>query len=193
MVTETRKDANTLDISIRVCRKTHYLLLETFLLTCVFLTYVNTPYFADSMDNVQPIIFLSHGGGPSFFLDAKRMPMFKGMDKDSIAADFLRNLKQTVNLKKPEAILVISAHWEERDVTINTNTDHTLHFDYYNFPPETYKLTWPVKGAPEVARKAATRLAGKGIVCREDGVRGLDHGVFVPLKLVFPEADVPGI
>lgn len=165
--------------------------MPRLLLLSRLLTIVNTPT-TFRMDAVQPIVFLSHGGGPSFFLDAKRTPMFKGLDKDSKAAEFLRNLARTISLNRPEAILVISAHWESKEATVNTNTNHTLFFDYYNFPPETYKLQWPVKGKPEVARKIAKLLSSRGIVCREDSTRGLDHGVFVPLKLTFPEADIPG-
>lgn len=143
------------------------------------------------MTSRQPVIFLSHGGGPSYFLSAKDMPSFKGMDKDSKAADFLRNLVKSVGLNRPEAILVLSAHWEENVCTVNTATDHSLYFDYYNFPPETYKISWPVKGLPSVANKVKRALESKGIQCEENSRRGLDHGVFVPLKLVFPQADIP--
>jgi aromatic ring-opening dioxygenase catalytic subunit (LigB family) len=155
----------------------------------VFVVIVNT---IQDMAAIQPVLFLSHGAGPSFYLDAKTMPRFKGMDKDSAAAEFLRNVNKTVGLKKPEAILVISAHWEESVWTVNTNSKHSLYFDYYNFPPETYELKWPAKGAPEVARKVKALLEDRGIKCSENSKRGLDHGVFVPLKLAYPDADVPG-
>jgi aromatic ring-opening dioxygenase catalytic subunit (LigB family) len=145
------------------------------------------------METLQPVLFLSHGAGPSYYLDARTMPMFNGLDKDSKAADFLRTLVKTHGLKKPEAILVISAHWEESVCTVNTNSKHSLYYDYYNFPPEMYKLSWPVKGAPEVARKVKRLLEEHGITCNENGDRGLDHGVFVPLKLVYPDADIPGL
>lgn len=161
------------------------------LLSSLSFAVVNTPANA-KMTTVQPIVFLSHGAGPSFFLDAKQMPVFKGLDKDSKAADFLRNFAKTISLTRPEAILVISAHWENQEATVNTNTNHTLYFDYYNFPPETYKLQWPARGAPEVAKKAAKLLTSRGLACREDSTRGLDHGVFVPLKVAFPEAEIPG-
>lgn len=154
----------------------------------MFVVIVNT---IQDMAAIQPVLFLSHGAGPSFYLDAKTMPRFKGMDKDSAAAEFLRNVNKTVGLKKPEAILVLSAHWEESVWTVNTNSKHSLYFDYYNFPPETYELKWPAKGAPEVARKVKTLLEDRGIKCSENSKRGLDHGVFVPLKLAYPDADVP--
>ncbi|WAR26523.1 DIOXL-like protein [Mya arenaria] len=137
-----------------------------------------------------PTVFLSHGAGPSFYLDAKSNPFFKGLDKDSRAADFLRNFTKTADISKPETVLVISAHWEEKAVTVNTNSKHSLYYDYGGFPPETYKLDWPVLGSPEKAKKVVEALNEAGIQCRENPTRGLDHGVFVPLKLVFPKADV---
>lgn len=142
------------------------------------------------MTDQQPVLFLSHGGGPSFYLDAKSIPMLKGLDKESKAAEVLRNITKIAELKKPEAVLVLSAHWEEPKCTVNTNSKHSLYFDYYNFPPETYKLTWPASGAPEVANKVKKILEDRGIKCLENSDRGLDHGVFVPLKLAYPDADV---
>lgn len=154
--------------------------------------FPNTTMSTDSNDNVQPVVFLSHGGGPSFFLDAKSMPMFRGLDKDSIAADFLRNFSRKLNLQKPEAVLVISAHWESSEFTVNMKSNHSLYFDYYNFPPETYKLQWPARGSREIGEKVISLLTERGLSCREEKKRGLDHGVFVPLKLVFPTPDMPG-
>lgn len=144
------------------------------------------------MDGTQPVLFLSHGAGPSYYMDTKEMPVFKDLDKNSKAADFLRNIVKTVGIKKPEAILVLSAHWEESVCTVNTSSEHSLYFDYYNFPSEMYKLTWPVRGAPDIAKQVISLLQQRGIMCKENLQRGLDHGVFVPLKLAFPDADVPG-
>lgn len=143
------------------------------------------------MAQTQPVLFLSHGAGPSYYIDAKTMPVFQGVDKNSKGADFLREIVKIVGLRKPEAILVLSAHWEESVCTVNTNSKHSLYFDYYNFPPEMYKLTWPVRGAPDTARKVKFLLEERGITCKENSERGLDHGVFVPLKLVYPDADIP--
>lgn len=140
----------------------------------------------------QPVVFLSHGAGPSYYLDTSEMPVFKGLDKYSKAADFLRNFVKTTGIMKPEVILVISAHWEEKDWTVNTNSKHSLYYDYYNFPPKTYKLEWTPPGAPDVARDVKKLLEDRGIPCHENSKRGLDHGVFVPLKLVYPEANIPG-
>ncbi|KAK7112437.1 uncharacterized protein [Littorina saxatilis] len=143
----------------------------------------------------QPVVFLSHGGGPSFFMSYKdsggAKSFLKGMDRDSSAAHYLKNMATKENMQSCKAILVISAHWEEKTVTVQTTPQPDLYYDYYGFPPETYKLNWPAKGAPELAQKTRALLEAKGIKCATDGERGYDHGVFVPLLLVFPKPKVP--
>jgi 4,5-DOPA dioxygenase extradiol len=142
-----------------------------------------------------PVVFLSHGGGPCWFTDkATDTSRFMAeIDKDSKSADFMRNLQTIAGLPRhPKAILVVSAHWEEAEHTVTTSVKPSLYFDYYGFPEHTYKLQWPVPGEPEVARRVCHLLQTRGITCREDSKRGLDHGVFVPLKLAYPEADIPG-
>lgn len=116
----------------------------------------------------------------------------KGLDKDSKAAHFLRNLTKSQQIQRPDCLLVLSAHWEESVCTVNSGSHHTLLYDYGGFPPETYKIKWPVRGAPDIARRVKKYLEDAGISCSEESKRGLDHGVFVPLKLVYPEADIPG-
>jgi len=145
-----------------------------------------------SESSEQSVVFLSHGAGPSFYMDTPTTSPMHSLDANSKAAEFLRKFIHTAGIQKPEVVLVLSAHWEEREVTVNTNAQHKLLFDYGGFPPHTYNLQWPVAGAPEVAREAAALLSQAGFSCREDERRGLDHGVFVPLKLVFPKADVKG-
>jgi aromatic ring-opening dioxygenase catalytic subunit (LigB family) len=114
------------------------------------------------------------------------------MDSKSKSADFMRNLRSIAGLpRNPRAILVVSAHWEESEHTVLTSARPGLYFDYYGFPDHTYKLEWPVPGAPDVAKLVVDQLKLSGIKCLEDSKRGLDHGVFVPLKLAYPEADVP--
>ncbi|KAL5018888.1 hypothetical protein ScPMuIL_004610 [Solemya velum] len=139
----------------------------------------------------QPVVFLSHGGGPSFFLDAKDSPMMKGMDKSSPAADYLSKMASLEKLQDPDAIMVVSAHWEEAEFTVMTNERTSLYFDYGGFPPETYKLEWRAPGAPKQALRVMELLESKGITCSTVDSRGLDHGVFVPLKLVYPKAHIP--
>jgi aromatic ring-opening dioxygenase catalytic subunit (LigB family) len=93
--------------------------------------------------------------------------------------------------RRPRAILVISGHWETPRPTVNTATAHTLFFDYYGFPEHTYRLTYPAKGSPALATRVRGLLGEAGFQSEEDSKRGLDHGVFVPFKLMYPDADVP--
>lgn len=140
----------------------------------------------------QPVLFLSHGGGPSYYLSSTEMPILKGLDEDSEAAKFLRDLTKSQRIKRPDCLLVVSAHWEESVCTVHSGSQHSLLYDYQGFPPRTYKIEWPVSGAPGIAQKVKKCLTDAGIICKEETQRGLDHGVFVPLKLVYPEADIPG-
>ncbi|XP_041363635.1 4,5-DOPA dioxygenase extradiol-like [Gigantopelta aegis] len=142
------------------------------------------------MTESQPTIFLSHGAGPSFFISTKDMPQLKGLDKDSAAADFFKTLVAKENLQEPKAILVISAHWEERVPTVQTTKSPSLYYDYQGFPEATYRLSWPAPGAPDVALRVKTLLESSGFKCNTNSERGFDHGVFVPLVLVYPEARI---
>lgn len=94
---------------------------------------------------------------------------------------------------RPKAILVISAHWEEADFTVQTKAQPGLLFDYYGFPPHTYELRYPAPGAPWLAQRVRDLAADAGITVREDAQRDFDHGVFIPLLLAFPDADIPVI
>ena len=131
----------------------------------------------------QPSLFIPHGGGPCFF-----MPDPRGTWTRMEA--YLRALPESLP-ERPKAILVISGHWEERAFAF-TGAEHPgLIFDYYGFPPETYRLTWPAPGAPWLAERGAALLRAAGLPTAIDAERGFDHGVFVPLKVAFPDADVP--
>ncbi len=132
----------------------------------------------------QPSFYIPHGGGPCFFMDWNPPQTWTRM------ADFLEGLAAGLPAR-PSAVLLASAHWLEADFAIGSAQAPELIFDYYGFPPHTYRLTYPAAGDPALARRAAALLAAAGLAAREDPGRGLDHGVFVPLKLVFPEADVP--
>jgi len=133
-----------------------------------------------------PTLMIPHGGGPCFFMNApSQMPtLWEKM------ANHLRNLGAEVG-ERPKAALVISGHWEADVPTINAAREHTLLYDYYGFPEHTYRLTYPAKGAPSIASRARTLLEAASIPTALETRRGLDHGVFVPFKLIYPEADVP--
>lgn len=105
-------------------------------------------------------------------------------------ADWLRGIPASLPAR-PKALLVVSAHWEQDEVTLMTAAKPPMLFDYYGFPDHTYQLKWPAPGAPELATQIAGLLDKAGIKNKTDGSRGFDHGVFVPLLLAFPKADVP--
>ena len=136
----------------------------------------------------QPTFYLPHGGGPCFFMDWTMGPA----DTWDRTAEWLRSLAASLP-EKPKALLVISAHWEEKAPTVMTSPAPPLLFDYYGFPKHTYELTWPAAGSPTLATRVVGLLAGAGIAANENGSRGFDHGVFVPLKVAFPEAEIPTV
>jgi aromatic ring-opening dioxygenase catalytic subunit (LigB family) len=92
---------------------------------------------------------------------------------------------------RPDALLVISAHWEMPRPTVLAAAQPGMLFDYYNFPPHTYQLRFPAPGAPALAGRVRQLLAAAGIDTGTELERGYDHGVFVPLKVSFPAADLP--
>lgn len=124
------------------------------------------------------IVYFSHGGGP--------MPLM-GDSYHTKMVEFLKQLGNT--LKRPDAIVVISAHWEERQPTLLSSSKPPLLYDYYGFPKETYQLSYPAAGDPQLAGTIAGLLEG----ARLDDRRGFDHGMFVPLLLMYPDASIPTI
>tara|TARA_R110000868_G_scaffold112966_4_gene303662 strand:- start:175 stop:993 length:819 start_codon:yes stop_codon:yes gene_type:complete len=126
------------------------------------------------------ILFLSHGGGP--------MPLLG----DAGHADMLNCLQKIAEkLAKPSAILVISAHWEENRATVTSGSNPPLIYDYYGFPAEAYQITYSCPGESDLAKQIATVLESSQISTSKDPERGFDHGLFVPLKIMFPDADIP--
>jgi aromatic ring-opening dioxygenase catalytic subunit (LigB family) len=103
---------------------------------------------------------------------------------------FLKDLAGTLP-KTPRALLVISGHWEEPAFTAGAAQAPNLIFDYSGFPEHTYRLTWPAPGDPVLAGRVQRLLADSGLPAATDANRGFDHGVFVPLKVAFPEASIP--
>jgi 4,5-DOPA dioxygenase extradiol len=104
---------------------------------------------------------------------------------------FLKRI--TPELGKPSAILVISAHWEEAQPTITSAASPSLVYDYYGFPEESYQIKYPAPGDPALAKKIHELLRGNGIDSRMDDRRGFDHGLFVPLKIMYPDARIPSV
>lgn len=130
-----------------------------------------------------PSLYVPHGGGPCFFME----------DPQGIwtrMGQFLRDLHTSLP-ERPQAILIVSGHWETRGLALTAAERPPLVFDYYGFPPHTYALRYDVPGEPALAARAQQLLKAAGFATELDPTRGLDHGVFVPLKVVFPEADIP--
>ncbi|MFS8099934.1 dioxygenase [Lentzea alba] len=119
-----------------------------------------------------PVLYLSHGAPP-------------------LADDetWTRELKDwSATLPRPEAVLMVSAHWEEAPTTIGATTTVPLVYDFWGFPQRYYEVTYTAPGAPELAEDVKKLLGGH---VQQDAERGLDHGAYVPLKEMFPDADVP--
>jgi aromatic ring-opening dioxygenase catalytic subunit (LigB family) len=136
----------------------------------------------------MPVAFIPHGGGPWPFVD---MGVGDPAQFHELA-DYLRSVA-TLPATPPRAVLVVSAHWEERVPTVMTSPNPPILYDYYGFPPESYRITWPAPGKPELAARVRNLLQGAGFETAEDPRRGFDHGTFIPLKLTYPDADVPTV
>ncbi|MDD3763914.1 MAG: class III extradiol ring-cleavage dioxygenase [Nevskiales bacterium] len=133
---------------------------------------------------IMPTVFVPHGAGPCFFMDWDPPDTWRAM------GDWLRALPRLVGAT-PQALLLVSAHWEAPRFAVNGRAHPGLLFDYGGFPPHTYELRWPAPGAPALAERAAQLLAGAGIEIEIEQRRDWDHGVFIPMMLAFPQADVP--
>lgn len=139
---------------------------------------------SELISGVQPVFFIPHGAGPCFFMDWQPAHTWDGM------AAFLAGIATRLR-KRPKAILIISAHWQTPDFSITTGAKPDLIYDYHGFPEHTYQLTYPASGAPVLAERVSKLLTEAGVQNKKDALRGFDHGVFIPLKVMFPEANIP--
>ena len=141
----------------------------------------------DMTDMTLPTLFIPHGGGPCFFMDpdgGPPDPMWRPMQ--AYLASLIDSLPE-----RPKAILLVSGHWEERDVTVHVGNGQPLLFDYYGFPEHSYHLRWDAPDAPDVARRAAGLIRDAAFAVGEEARRGWDHGVFIPMMVAVPGADIP--
>ncbi|GAB3574042.1 class III extradiol ring-cleavage dioxygenase [Amycolatopsis endophytica] len=123
--------------------------------------------------SATPVLYLSHGAPP--------------LADDAV---WTRELADwSANLPEPQAILVVSAHWEEAPLTVGATTTVPLVYDFWGFPERYYSVTYAAPGAPELAARVRTLLTGTEV--HEAPDRGLDHGAYVPLVEMYPDADVP--
>lgn len=135
----------------------------------------------------MPVVFLPHGGGPWPFVEL-------GFEKSSLdeLATYLKGVS-AIPKSPPKALLVVSAHWEEPVPTVMTHDHPPMLYDYYGFPPESYSIRWPAPGDRTVASRVQELLGNAGIASASNGERGFDHGTFVPLKLAYPNAEIPTV
>lgn len=141
----------------------------------------------ETMSKRMPAVFLPHGGGPWPFVNASTFGpegMYDGMKR------YMERLHM-IPPERPRAMLVISAHWEEEVPTVMASAKPPMYYDYHGFAPQAYEVQWPAPGEPEVAALVRERLEAAGLGSAANVERGFDHGVFVPLKLAYPDADVP--
>lgn len=123
----------------------------------------------------QPVLYLSHGAPP--LADDQR---------------WTRELGQWGNdLPRPQQILIISAHWEEAPIALSSTSGAELVYDFWGFPQRFYDARYDAPGAPELARRLENTLGRPGMPIHRDESRGLDHGAYVPLMEMFPDADIP--
>ena len=125
--------------------------------------------------STMPVLFLAHGA-PPLLDDAGWIAELAAWGKA---------------LPRPRAIVVVSAHWEARPLAIGAVEPLPLIYDFYGFPDKFYRLHYPSPGAPEVALRIRDLLAAAKIACIDEPARGLDHGTYIPLMCMYPEADIP--
>jgi aromatic ring-opening dioxygenase catalytic subunit (LigB family) len=135
---------------------------------------------AQSKDS--PVLYFPHGGGP--------LPLL-GDSGHKNMVDFLQRITPTFD--EPSAILVLSAHWEEEQATITGGEFPPLIYDYYGFPEESYHIKYPAPGDPVLAKNIFGLLKESTIEAKVDDRRGFDHGLFVPLTIMYPDAHIPSV
>lgn len=134
----------------------------------------------DNLNQNSNVIYFSHGGGPLPILnDPSHYKMI----------EFMKNLPHKI--PRPNSIVVISAHWEEDIVTIQSASKANIMYDYFGFPEAAYNIKYPCKVDVELSLRIAKLLKKDGIEYRLDDKRAYDHGSYIPLTLMYPKADIP--
>lgn len=133
-----------------------------------------------SPKSTAQIVYFSHGGGP--------LPILGDEGHKAMVA-FMQKLPN--QLHKPDLILVVSAHWEQNVATLLSAEKPVMFYDYYGFPAQAYEIDYPAPGSPKDAKRIVDLLEKNQVPAKLDPQRGYDHGVFIPLKLMYPYADIP--
>lgn len=134
------------------------------------------------MEKEGQVIYISHGGGP--------LPILGDASHD-LMVEFMKKLPS--KLHKPEAIVVFSAHWEEDVIKVQSHKKPDMLYDYYGFPEASYHLKYDCAGNPELAKKIKESFNNYGIQCELSEDRPYDHGSYIPLMLMYPQAEIPVI
>lgn len=132
-----------------------------------------------------PTYFISHGGGPWPWLDDWRHAL-KELELS------LQAIPREIS-GKPKAVLMISGHWEEDSFAVSSHPHPPMIYDYVGFPEHTYDITYSAPGDPILAQRVSNLIADAGLPTMLDPARGFDHGTFVPLAIMYPNADIPVI
>lgn len=145
----------------------------------------------------MPTLFLSHGAGPAAYVRPSTPPSrFSEIDCASPVTAWYKQIATQIGLtgdRKPKAIVIVSAHWETNEVVRVSGREENkeLNYDYGGFPSYTYELKYPAPGNPTLAQRIVASLNAASIPATLDTTHNFDHGVFVPLGLIYPEADIP--
>lgn len=121
-------------------------------------------------------IFLAHGGGP--------YPLLQKEQHQGMFSQFEQIQKR---FPKPKGILIFSAHWEEPSWTILDHDTPSLYYDYYGFPPESYNLSYSMRSSSELRDHVKQHLLKSGVELKTNKQRGYDHGVFIPMMVMYPK------
>jgi aromatic ring-opening dioxygenase catalytic subunit (LigB family) len=131
-----------------------------------------------------PTYFISHGGGPWPWLEGEFRRRHGGLEAS------LQAIAPGLPAR-PQAIVMVSGHWEEPQFSVMASARPPMLYDYSGFPEHTYQISYPAPGSPELARRVQQLLQDAGFAAALDGKRGFDHGAFVPLSVMFPDAAIP--
>ena len=136
------------------------------------------------MSDRLPTFYLSHGGGPWPYMDEEARRPYARLEES------LRGLPRQLP-RKPEAILVVSGHWEERDFAVMASAAPPMIYDYGGFPEELYHIRYPAAGSPRLAQRTHALIQQAKLPTRLDAGRGFDHGTYAILAVTHPDADIP--
>jgi 4,5-DOPA dioxygenase extradiol len=145
-------------------------------MTDPFVCSAGSPASPATIDEALPTVFVSHGA-PTLVLE------------ESPARAFLRHLGS--KLGTPKAIIVISAHWIAPEFRVTVAPQLQAEYDFSGFPAELYRIEYAPPGAAEVGHEIVRKLLAAGLISVPDSADRIDHGTWVPLKLMYPRADIP--